>query len=182
MPQSRITSIWWASRGRFRIGRIGFGLRSENGYIRAPLPAARMTPTIWLSRLSAMGFAGRFARTLQRISSRITRTASNARIFLPSSNVRPEKLTGTSVNRAPRCASRAVNSASKSNPFASMRRPLIERRPVHLVAGHQVGNVHAIQHAGGARHRQVADPVEEPHAFDRALETAAVDDVGAIGR
>src|SRR5688572_23736142 len=46
MPLSRITSIWWASSGRLRIGRIGFGLRSENGYIRAPLPAARMTPTI----------------------------------------------------------------------------------------------------------------------------------------
>ena len=51
MPQSRITSIWWASSGRLRIGRIGFGLRSENGYIRAPLPAARITPTIRLSRL-----------------------------------------------------------------------------------------------------------------------------------
>src|SRR5688572_5416769 len=46
MPQSRITSIWWARSGRFRIGRIGFGLRSENGYIRAPLPAARITPTM----------------------------------------------------------------------------------------------------------------------------------------
>ena len=29
--------------------------------------------------------------TLQRINSRITRTASKARIFLPSSNVRPRK-------------------------------------------------------------------------------------------
>ena len=58
--------------------------------------------------------------TLQRTSSRITRTASKARIFLPSSKVRPRKLTGTSANRAPRCASRAVNSASKSKPLASM--------------------------------------------------------------
>ena len=122
MPQSRITSIWWASSGRFRIGRIGFGLRSENGYIRAPLPAARMTPTIAFVETASHGLR---SCTLQRISSRMTRTASNARIFLPSSNVRPEKLTGTSVNRAPRCASRAVNSASKSNPFASMRRPLM---------------------------------------------------------
>src|SRR5688572_14713902 len=52
MPQSRITSSWWASSGRFRIGRIGFGLRSENGYIRAPLPAARMTPTMAVSKLA----------------------------------------------------------------------------------------------------------------------------------
>src|SRR5687767_15122307 len=65
MPQSRITSIWCERSGRFRIGRIGFGLRSENGYIRAPLPAARMTPTIVLSRLLAMGPAlGWFAHHL----------------------------------------------------------------------------------------------------------------------
>src|SRR5262245_60978337 len=60
MPLSRITSIWWASSGRFRIGRIGLGLRSENGYIRAPLPAARMTPTIALSVL-AMSLARHLA-------------------------------------------------------------------------------------------------------------------------
>src|SRR5918995_5937186 len=59
MPQSRITSIWCASSGRLRIGRIGFGLRSEKGYIRAPLPAARMTPTIRPARLST-----RFSRDL----------------------------------------------------------------------------------------------------------------------
>src|SRR5687768_5933497 len=59
MPHSRITSIWCESSGRFRIGRIGFGLRSENGYMRAPLPAARMTPTMRLPRLST-----RFSRDL----------------------------------------------------------------------------------------------------------------------
>src|SRR5829696_5696950 len=55
MPQSRITSIWWASSGRLRIGRIGLGLRSENGYMRAPLPAARMTPTIASLKLAMRG-------------------------------------------------------------------------------------------------------------------------------
>src|SRR5262245_57485019 len=50
MPESRITSIWWVRSGRLRIGRIGLGLRSENGYIRAPLPAARMTPAMRPSR------------------------------------------------------------------------------------------------------------------------------------
>src|SRR5215218_9418319 len=60
MPQSRITSIWWASSGRLRIGRIGFGERSENGYIRAPLPAARITPTMRPWRLT-MRFAGDLA-------------------------------------------------------------------------------------------------------------------------
>src|SRR3954447_19397034 len=60
MPQSRITSIWWASSGRLRIGRMGFGERSANGYMRAPLPAARITPTIRPSRLT-MRFAGDLA-------------------------------------------------------------------------------------------------------------------------
>src|SRR6185436_3983953 len=60
MPQSRITSIWWASNGRFRIGRIGFGCRSENGNMRAPLPAARMTPAI-RSLSSGTGFTREFA-------------------------------------------------------------------------------------------------------------------------
>src|SRR5436190_11994825 len=74
MPHSRITSIWWASSGRFRIGRIGLGLRSENGYIRAPLPAARMTPTICPSRLLAMGLAlhlaaNQFAHHADRVES-----------------------------------------------------------------------------------------------------------------
>src|SRR5262245_16237368 len=50
MPESRITSIWWVRSGRLRIGRIGLGLRSEKGYIRAPLPAARMTPAMRPSR------------------------------------------------------------------------------------------------------------------------------------
>src|SRR6478735_1076209 len=61
MPQSRMTSIWWARSGRFRIGRIGFGDRSENGYIRAPFPAARITPTI---RSSKPTFAGAAAGKL----------------------------------------------------------------------------------------------------------------------
>src|SRR5687768_5104680 len=64
MPHSRMTSSWWASSGRLRIGRIGFGLRSENGYMRAPLPAARMTPTSAVSKLAMGGacvFTGDFA-------------------------------------------------------------------------------------------------------------------------
>ena len=83
--------------------------------------------------------------TLQRTSSRMTRTASNARIFLPSSNVRPRKLTGTSAKRAPRCASRAVNSASKSKPLALDVQALDERRAIHLVAGHQVRDLRAVE-------------------------------------
>src|SRR6478735_451756 len=58
IPASRMTSIWYASSGRFRTGRIGFGRWSENGYILAPLPAARITPTI--SPL-ATGFSGHLA-------------------------------------------------------------------------------------------------------------------------
>src|SRR5688572_12886321 len=59
MPQSRMTSIWCERRGGLRIGRIGFGLRSENGYMRAPLPPGRMTPTMRPPRLST-----RFSRDL----------------------------------------------------------------------------------------------------------------------
>src|SRR5687768_8927333 len=60
MPHSRITSIWCESSGRFRMGRIGLGLRSEKGYMRAPLPAARMTPTMRPPRLSTR-FSGHLA-------------------------------------------------------------------------------------------------------------------------
>ena len=119
MPQSRITSIWWASSGRFRIGRIGFGTALRERIHPRALAGGQDDADHAVVEASHAASPV----TLQRISSRMTRTASNARIFLPSSNVRPEKLTGTSVNRAPRCASRAVNSASKSKPLASMCSP-----------------------------------------------------------
>src|SRR6188472_3528549 len=45
-PRSRMTATCRAIKGWLRMGRIGLGCCSENGYMRAPLPAARMTPTI----------------------------------------------------------------------------------------------------------------------------------------
>ena len=178
MPQSRITSIWWASSGRLRIGRIGFGLRSENGYIRAPLPAARMTPTIRSfrspTRLSRDLAAHQLAHHAHRVEradllALFERPAAEADRHLgePRAALRqPRRELGLEVEavgldvQVPGRATRDTSCSTSSG-----------RRPARRRAAR-----------AAADHRQVAHPVEPPHLLDRSLEAAAVDDVGRAGQ
>src|SRR5262245_27775367 len=131
---------------------MGFGLRSENGYIRAPLPAARITPTIVVSRL-AMRFAADLASNeLAHDTDRVER--ANLLAFFERASGKAHRHFGKPCTalRQPRGEFRF-----EVEPVGVDAEPLDERRPVHLVAGHQVGYLDAVQHARGARHGEVAD-------------------------
>src|SRR5687767_1890455 len=175
MPQSRITSIWWASNGRLRIGRIGFGLRSEKGYMRAPLPAARMTPTMRPLRLST-GFPGHLAANqLAHDADRIE--GANLLAFLERAPGKPHRHLG----EARAALSQACGEFRLEVEAIGLNvHALDQRRSIHLVARHQVRHLDAVKRTGGTGHREVAHAVQPAHALDRSLEAAAVNNVGAI--
>src|SRR5262245_58357997 len=176
MPESRITSIWWVRSGWLRIGRIGFGLRSEKGYIRAPLPAARMTPAMRPSRSATRLFLELAAHELPHDAHGVEGANLLALLERTAADTHWRLGEPRAALRQPRRELRLEVEAVGLDVHA-----LDERRPIHLVAGHQIRHLRPVEQSSRRAHEQVAHAVGEPHPFDRSLEPAAIDDVGAAG-
>src|SRR5262245_16358491 len=145
--------------------------------MRAPLPAARMTPamrplssTTWFPYDLA---AGQFPHHPDRVE------RPNLLALFKAAAVKADWHLGKS---RPPLGEAGGEFRFEVEAIGPDLQPTDHGRAIHLVARHQVRNRHVVQHAAGRAHRQVPEAVEPPHAVDRSLEAAAVHDIGPSGK